>query len=504
MSRHGDRYVAKAKILQLMGSKADSKSHRLCVRRVLKGLLYSFGYPKPDSDDRRSVTFAVTSQSAQRPGSRGYDEKAGRSVTSRRLKDAQLVERFNLNQMEPLALAYYREHPNGQTDFVYAKACKVDRFLKFALDQGVTVRQSLESTDTARSFWSLLKRTLQPYSVRNHCDAIVDLLQLACALPTLKAMYPKHRRQKLNSALNEWQILRRCTDKDSRRLQSLKVKRLGFSAAPMYDICQYLVDYKNEQLEADFCEIESRIQENARFHRAARSAWKRLICYLSSIMALHGQRRGAAFQMTVSEVTEATTYEGMKIIAIHKHKTDYVMGPAYVAVKRHQYDALKRMAMVRLSLGGDQNSHVIASLTGGEPNEEFQPLELRLSEVMQENIQLTFNVVRCTAESHKNLGRGSAKSDSDRISSYLCHGEGVVRLHYLHKTPQDIVAEARALDLVHTQLILQEMGSRGAIPLPKQHFGKYAFLYSKNLVKHDLKRTFYHASLFSRTFPRSK
>lgn len=479
MSRRGDRYVSKTKILRLMGNRALSKSHRKAVKRVLKGLLYTIGFPTRQADDRRTAPdFVVV------PGDGGlrvgpYQPKDGRTTTSRRLSDANLVRRFDPDTMDQLATAYLTEHPNGQTAFVYAKACKIDRYLKFGLRQGYTAAQSIQSTELAREFTATLQKSMQPYSVKNHMDALVDFLQLCCALPTLKAIFPRQRRQRIVTSLEEWKNLRRKADKESRRLQLLKVRKLGFAAAPLLDICDFLSQYRSLELERDFSLVETRIQEGSRFRSAEISAWKRIICYLSTVLALHGQRRGAAFSLTCAEVFGSQIFEGVNIIAIAKHKTDYLIGPAYIAAKPHQYIALRRMAHVRLLLGGEAGSTVIAAVSGREPSDQFLPLEDFLNEKLGKRIPMTFNLIRKTAETLKGgIERSDSRSSttSDPISSYLCHAQGAVALHYDYKTPQQIVSESRALDQVIVQSIARDMAARRQLPLPATHEGKSTFL----------------------------
>lgn len=475
MNRSGDRFVSKASVLRLMGTKAASQSHRKCVKRVLRGLLYHIGFPARGIDSRRHPTFVVVPDAT--PSAPGpYEAKSGRAATTRRLRDANLVERFEPEKLDSIALAFVREHPNGATPFVYQKACKVDRFIKFGLKAGYSPRQSFESPDLARDFVATLQKTLQPYSVRNHADASLDFLQLTSALPTLKLTFPPHRRQRIAAALKEWKILRKKLDRDSRRLQSLRVKQLGFTGAPILDICRYLNDYTAMALDRDFVLVEERVERKARFTASDTQAYKRLICYLCTVIALHGQRKGATFSLTAGEIFAATAFEGAYIVSIAKHKTDYVSGPVYLAVKRHQYTALQRMARVRIALGGGPNAPVIAGLSGREPTDPFSPLETALEEKAKVPIAVTFNLIRKTAESSKglleNAGNSAAKA-ADPVSSYLAHGDGVVRLHYNFRTTQQILAEARALDRVHARCVLLSMGARRELPLPTVHHGQF-------------------------------
>lgn len=456
-----------------MGSKAISKSHRKCVKKVLRGLNFEIGFPEVGTDDRRTPTFVTKSVTERRPCSGPYQEKSGRTLTSHRLQDAHLLRRFDPDTMDALTKAYLQEHPNGSTKFVYAKACKIERYVRFCQESGYTAVQGLESVDLAQQFCFTLKGAVQPFSARNHADAVVDFLQLISVLPSLKAAFQHRRRRRINTVLEEWRKIRRSLDKDSRRMQALKVRTLGFKPAPLLDICIYLANYREDGLDSDFCLVEGQIESGLRFLSEHTKAYKRIVCYLSVFMALHGQRKGAANQMTVAEVVNALTYEGTKIVAISRHKTDYVVGPAYVALKPHQYSALTRMAKLRINLGGDSESAVIAGISGREPGEPFGPIIASLSEPTKEPLELTFNKIRKTAESTKGLSRDAGPSaGSDRVSSYLCHGTGAAALHYQFKTPQEIIAESRALDQVHAQVILQEMARRGQIPLPAAHYGK--------------------------------
>lgn len=190
--------------------------------------------------------------------------------------------------------------------------------------------------------------------------------------------------------------------------------------------------------------------------------WEEVVCAAGLVMLLHAARLCVALNMTVAEVHGMTPHQGRVVLRVATHKTASSGGRACVALRPRQGRLLRRVADLRRYLpgGGLDSARVLVA-----GNERAGPPRLLLRPFLRSLSRrhpargLVFNDVRREVESQRFLlGAGAAEDKvAQSISSYLCHSQRVGRLHYARRTDAVVVAEARQLEELLSQLVAVDM-----------------------------------------------
>lgn len=480
LSKRGPRTSTPQKVLELMGAYSSSQSVIACVKRVLEGHMIHVK-PEPGGTGEitqciastpeisHDATLEVGSQQPDAPREVQLSTMAhpyvprGRGATSELLKAAGLVHSFVGIKLCLLSRMYLRlrDAPHGERTL---SARHIHRYISYGLDQspfGQKEEGVLSNAEMARQFEDKVKPLIMPNSLKNHANSILDLIRLCTTDKGMKDLFPPTKRQCLNKAQLEWQRIKRDAEKKSRSVQRRKILTTPEIDAPVYLILCYL----NQVLtsgEVDTC------LEAVRRGNATQEQVGSIICAISTLFALHGQRRCVAENMTVTELEKAERYHGKFIVRCEKHKTSVASGPANMALKEHQYQLMLTYAQAR-GVNSQGNLPLLRTPAGRLPGKQFGPLNQFLRARMRFTGTITHNSIRKTIETNKRFAGGGVSSQQcDSIHTYLTHGRNVTKSFYEFQTGPIVCEGAKQVENVLFQVaVFQAIESdalRGLLP----------------------------------------
>lgn len=473
LSQSGLRISSKLKVLQLLGRNACSASHVRSAIKVLKGHMVHIGRFR-HIQPKRPSTMRL---SAKQPAMTAPQDN-GRRVTTSKLRTAGFIHDFTTVTLSQLASEFGKAHPRAGTPKAIAATQMVERYIKWAEGKGLSASNAILSRELPIEFFKQLGEILQPNSLRNHAVSAIELLNIGPLTQGLAAYFSPFKRGAVKSAKKIWTNLKKSVEKEARRVQRVKVRQLAFKNAPLQAICEYLESsWKNDTV-AENCRIlKMKFEQGRMLSYEDSKRFRENLCILSLYMALHGQRQSTAFRLRPAEVLHADQLEGRAIISAHSHKTFSSSGPALIALKGHQLQAFQLFVDARAAIS-QQDTPVISSISGKKPSDVFQPLCHYLVNVHGINKKITFNWLRKTVETNKDLVLDHTEN-SDRyreatsmISGYLLHGPNAVQNHYDFQTARKVVMKSREVDSVMSQLIaIEQLQTDSCTILPTFHTG---------------------------------
>lgn len=462
LSKRGKRSIEKRKLKEVLGTQAAFPKSLELATRVISAL----GYKIRDgsSDQTEGTATPMTREVKERGASEGTPEST-RGESTRLLKEAGFVHSFVGVSLCRLAQIYHK-YAEQETSAAFRRANeqKIHRYIAWCADRGRGEFESMKSTSLASDFWRKLSAIMKPNSVRNHCAAMCDLIHALSATKAARREIPVAYRKNLQPVWRHWNLLKRKTEKKGRLLQRRKMLTQPFCDAPVYFTALFIHE-KTMSGEVEQC------LRDVKSHSACDSDVRLILCVIASVLALHGQRKVSALGLTFEEIEKASYYNGRHVVRIEANKTGDAFGPSVLALKRGQYDLMKRYAEGRHCKPHDA---ILADLRGRRCSSYFKPLEEFIAEKSGDKKapKVTFNWFRKTLETNRKLGASS--HDSSLVTSYLSHSKDVSKKHYEYKTDSIIFSEAQEVESVWFQVCLLSCYGKGTFTdlLPEHCLGK--------------------------------
>lgn len=467
-----------------MGPYAASLSHFTVATDVLAGHMVSL-----DAESDAECIQAVSPKAAEaipRETPHSVSPKAvapqedlsklSRRASMERLRKAGFKVTTSESGMCELARAYLQSEAardgtsRGQ---MYNVARLLDRYLSWCASQPekLSFQKCVLSKIYPIRFWDLAIKCMSPTTVRNHVAAASGFIDRALVCPILQKHFPpKTYKCALREAATVWTDVRRRAGKAARTAQRVRVASGQLPRIPVTEICFWLVEARNSGALSGCLRLLKAKQDgdSGCLPEHLHAPYEFVVCFLASVLLIHGARLCTATSMTLDEVQGATSCQGYSVVRVTDHKTSRSEGAAVLALRPNQIAVFKDMVRLRAQFPSLGNK-VLTTVQGGEPNAAklFEMLNLYLRKERDEDFAIKFNDARKCIESHKFLTK--SHTENDHTSRYLCHGKPTADLHYSFKSDQFAVCGSRDVGLVLSQLIAMDISMTH---LPKKPDGK--------------------------------
>lgn len=469
LSKSSWRLTTKSRVLRLMGPYAQRKKLYLMVKSVLKGHLVAV------RKRTENIKPWLQNESEAKSEDVSNDFRTNRSRVRQNLSEHGFIVNFSEEKLCNVAIIY--DELRGTSDPAGPRL--LHRVLSWAKGRGHTEVGAFYSTNLAVEFQNEARAILKPNSIRNHAQSMFNFIGLALTSPKLKAIFPLSKRFRLKKARDEWQKIKNLNEREGRRQQRRKMKCSEFKPVPIFHVCQFLKEARESgKIDQCFNQLEGSLLLDTEDFLRQNEPYCFILCVLSVYICLTGQRLCAALNLTLNEVFDAVTTEGVVILKIKTHKTSKSMGPARIALKYHQYEDLLRFSMLRREMKTGQDT-VLVSLTGKKPSSLMKPLELYLRKNNLSDPKITFNWFRSTIETCLHLSDLQSEATSNCIPAQLGHGVQVAKLHYRFQSDSATVSDSRRVENVLAQLVVIELpaqtdNSWSSFSIPITFRGKHA------------------------------
>lgn len=481
------------KLVSIMGAKANSPDHLAVVKRVLQSLMYEIATPdlregtegpvssksksKSHQDNRLSNVSSSKEETKCHEDSRLFNMSSskegtkpsqvvseGRKQTLIDMKENGFVTSFVGVQLCQ-AGSWYIKYGDGDTAFREQSAQLIHRYVDFAKKQVRSEYEALKSTEAIDSFARTLGAIVRSNTLRNHAAAMSGLMDLLLHRVELKDEYRKCDRQRLLNAKKQWVSIKNQAEKRSRIEQRKKVECSPPPEAPIFETLMFLKTMREKgTLESTLAKLEAD-------EAVEDSDLSLVLCYMACLFALNAQRQCAFRNVKFSEVRDALSQDGKRIVKVQNHKTDRYYGASCVVLTPGQWSTLFRFAELRSNSSVEQDPVIMNTLRGTPQNAVFRPLELFIRGRFGHSPKLTFNLFRKTVESYKNFS-SSQGTDKKGIARFLSHSRNVTATHYEYRTPAVICHEYRLVEDVLFQAAAYKAITDGHISvLPDNIFG---------------------------------
>lgn len=349
-----------------------------------------------------------------------------------------------------------------------AQARMLHRFLKWARTTHGAYKDAdlLLNLELAEDFVSLLRKTLSPYSVKNHAASLVSCLDQLLMDQEFRGelglSYPS--KPKIQEAKALWSSLKNRNEKEARTIQRAKLRSGTYRNVPINLVYHFLCvnSHKCEQITKNW---------NNHIYDASPQDMGLVQAYCSIILALHGQRLCAALNLTAKAVGEAGRASGLRVVRIAEHKTKKSYGPAAVALRPKHFVVFKGLARYRLDVEGP-TARLLQAPRGRAGRVLLAPVENHLAARCPGWAGITFNSLRVTLETHAYLASTNNNDAPKRVSSYLLHTQRVSDLHYSYRSDDRVASQALAVQEVLCQLLIMDLARDGTIPVPSDFRGE--------------------------------
>lgn len=455
-------------LTKLLGKYANSPSHRKIAEDVLKHHAIFIKNSVQDEENQSTISSSSDEERCQRAQKYAFDGEAqARSVPKgegrQRQRRAHISECGLVSNFDTLCVTARvfteAEIKHGQRTeaSIRAIAQMAHRYLVWAKETAnLSELQALLCSESPIEFARVLRGVFQPYTVKNHANSMCTVLDTILWNVHVRRSLGLQNSMKsaLKSAKDVWERVKSASERRARMKQREHTRSGLFLNAPILLILEFLME-NAPKCENYFAGLKTNLNDA--------QAMKLTRCVCACYMALHGQRLCAALNLKKTELQNASLSCGRYIIRIKRHKTSKFHGTANVALRIHQYNLMQRMAK-QLSSGRDAVFPINQS--GRASKELFAPLADYIRKKCNENLPITFNLIRKTVETNAFLCQGDQQHVRSKISSYLCHGKKVTDLHYSFKTDQRVLAESHSVEEVISALATLDLVRDGRVELP--------------------------------------
>lgn len=420
-----------------MGEDQKKKSSLELAHRLLRGLGYEVNKHMAAASTFSSEKVEHSEALQTSPPPRTRKESLSR------MKTMDIITDFTDVQYCRLALLY-QEHAQGDLAVTQVKSNmqKIHRFVAYAQNPNRSEFEVLRNLQKATDFVNILKKCMQPNSIRNHCAAMVDLTDVLTASRAARMQLPGMFRKRLKSTRRHWFNLKKKFEKLARKQQRTKMVSSQFREAPVALMACYLNEFWSSGQQKIMVEA-------IRQKSCNNDQMKIILCVMACVLALHGQRNISVINMTNEEVQSASYFNGRYIVRIARNKTYAAFGPSAVALKKHQYELFKQVCDARDMKPSDI---VMSDLKGGMTKNFFKPLQIYLLEREDEKWSLNFNLFRSTIETNRK--KCAVMKAGTKTCSYLNHSPDVAGKHYEYKTDAVVVSEYIEVETILFQITL--------------------------------------------------
>lgn len=456
-----------------MGPYSASKSHYKVVKGVLRGHLIDVpGSPVAYRSPRVGECPKTFKQIPETPNSLmvGKGSRQRKAVLASVGFTPEISEQ-ELGHVATLFLAEERHGGYRSPSHALASAKMVQRFIDWSV-QAVPGQRDEKSIllceERPLEYAAVLAKVFQANTRRNHCRAMVALFELATVNLRVKQAFGTtpfiHR--KLVSLKELWSELKRKDATTARAEQRFKMRSEQFKNAPIKVIMDFLVE---------ITPLVETYVENWNIHDLrSHEEIKAVNCFVSIVMALHGQRLCAAVNLTAEEVLNAREIQGRFVVRVKNHKTAKFHGPAAICLRAAHFAVFKNIAEFHRRRS-DGDGKLLNAPKGQACKILFQQVNERIKVDFPDFPGLTFNLIRKTIETNSHLAISySGDAASKDLNHYLNHGRSVSDLYYRFRTDSHILSEAKVVETVISQLLCMDMARCGQLQLPTRWKSKVA------------------------------
>lgn len=455
-----------------MGAHADSESHYVTVRKVLKGHLIRLSHDKEEIQARLEKPEKLFQGKSTPP----LAERPARQ-SSARIREA-LGGETTTDELCPIAAMYLKIELHRGTRSVQgarANAYMINRFFKWRLTERKATDEIsiLLCQDAPIDFFGNMSSVLRANTLKNHAGAMIALLSMALYEPKFRKLYRlgHAKKSRVQSVLAVWADLKRRQEKRARADQRQKIRAGQLTSVPIKGIFDYLLEFS--------CKAE-KIIERCKNKSALNKTDEAIVnSVVAVILATHGQRLCAAINLRAAEVLNAVGKDGCHVVRISRHKTAKQMGPAAIALRPHHFGVLKALAELRIRLTKERDPTLLPQVGGDVCKTYFRHVNVELARVYPGWTTLTFNLVRKTLETNSYLSGCVQAESSTQVSQYLCHGREITSLFYRFWDDAAVVADASKVESVLVQMLCMDLVRDGVVKLPAHWKGSSDILSGK-------------------------
>lgn len=466
LSGAGWRVTDRSRIMNVLGNAAVTNTQFDAIVQVLEAHLVRVADVPPITLNEPSPAETTTPPRRSTP----------RKDTARGLEQRGLVTRFSEAQFCQLARLYQLLQAD-KTDVseaqTYASARFLHRYVTWCLTQPECEgdeRRAITKSELAPRFIQHLRGVMSPYSVRNHAFAIRGFIELALAKPNEATQFQGRMRTSLRDAAHVWDALKSDTNKAARRVQNVKIRSGDVQGVPLYEICLFLNELRNNGSITEYLDQLERAPQGKGIPPGLVHAYCTILCVLACSLLFQGTRLSAAQGLTRAEVlSQSKQVMGSHIVRIASHKTARYGGPQPVCLQFVHFDLFRKFLHCKDRLGIDVAA-ALSTHRGTVPSAEylFAPLNKFLSLRLGVPIKIIFNNLRKQVESSVHMIGGSERRREVEagISVYLAHSRDVTLRHYRFLTDSYVIEQSLRLNDILAQIVAMDMAADGKAPRP--------------------------------------